>query len=98
MTMFNPAHPGEILKELIIEALDLTITDAAQHLNISRKTLSKVLNARGSITPEMAVRLELAFGKPSAPHWLKLQNAHDLWLMRQGQAALDVSPYQFQQA
>lgn len=73
MTMFNPAHPGEILKKLIIDALGLTITDAANHLNISRKTLSKVLNARGAITPEMAVRLELVFGKPSADHWLRLQ-------------------------
>lgn len=52
--MHNPAHPGEILKELVIEPLGLTITNVAEHLNISRKTLSKVLNARGAITPEMA--------------------------------------------
>lgn len=98
MTMFNPAHPGEILKELIIDALGLTITDAANHLNISRKTLSKVLKARGAITPEMAVRLELVFGKPSADHWLRLQNAYDLWQMRQHQDELNVSPYNFQMA
>ena len=98
MTMYNPAHPGEILKELIIDALGLTITDAAKHLNISRKTLSKVLNARGAITPEMAVRLELVFGKPSADHWLRLQNAYDLWQMRQHQDELNVSPYNFQMA
>ena len=98
MTMFNPAHPGEILKELIIDSLGLTITDAANHLNISRKTLSKVLNARGAITPEMAVRLELVFGKPSADHWLRLQNAYDLWQMRQHQDELNVSPYNFQMA
>ena len=98
MTMFNPAHPGEILKELIIDALGLTITDAANHLNISRKILSKVLNARGAITPEMAVRLELVFGKPSADHWLRLQNAYDLWQMRQHQDELNVSPYNFQMA
>ena len=98
MTMFNPAHPGEILKELIIDALGLTITDTANHLNISRKTLSKVLNARGAITPEMAVRLELVFGKPSADHWLRLQNAYDLWQMRQHQDELNVSPYNFQMA
>lgn len=65
MTIFNPAHPGGILKKLIIDALGLTITDAANHLDISRKTLPKVLNVRGAITPEMAVRLELVFGKPS---------------------------------
>lgn len=78
MTMFNPAHPGEILKELVIDSLELTITDVAKHLEVSRKTLSKILNAKGSVTPEMAVRLELVFGKPSADHWLRLQNAHDL--------------------
>tara|TARA_R110001583_G_C5523913_1_gene397852 strand:- start:129 stop:425 length:297 start_codon:yes stop_codon:yes gene_type:complete len=93
MNMHNPAHPGEILKELIIAALDLTITDAANHLNISRKTLSKVLNGKGAVTPEMALRLELVFAKPSADHWLRLQNAYDLWQTRQTQASLQVLPY-----
>ncbi|MES9903046.1 MAG: HigA family addiction module antitoxin [Sedimenticola sp.] len=78
MNMHNPAHPGEILKELVIEPLGITITNVSEHLNISRKTLSKVLNGRGSITPEMALRLELAFKNPSADHWLRLQNAYDL--------------------
>lgn len=93
MAMHNPAHPGEILKELIIESLDLTITDVAQHLDVSRKTLSKVLNARGSITPEMALRLELVFNKPSADHWLRLQSAYDLWHTRQHQDSINVMPY-----
>ena len=93
MSMHNPAHPGEILKELLIDPLDLTITDASEHLNVSRKTLSKVLNGRGSITPEMALRLELAFKKPSADHWLRLQNAYDLWRFRQNKADLHVQPY-----
>ena len=93
MSMHNPAHPGEILKELLIDPLDLTITDASEHLNVSRKTLSKVLNGRGSITPEMALRLELVFKKPSADHWLRLQNAYDLWRSRQNKADLHVQPY-----
>lgn len=96
MAMHNPAHPGEILKELVLEPMELTITDVAKHLDISRKTLSKVLNGKGAITPEMALRLELAFGKPSANHWLKLQNAYDLWQIRQSQNTLNVSPYNFQ--
>ncbi|WP_114416399.1 HigA family addiction module antitoxin [Marinospirillum perlucidum] len=98
MAMFNPAHPGEILKELVIEAMELTVTDVAEHLGISRKTLSKILNTRGSITPEMAVRLELVFGKPSADHWLRLQSAYDLWQARQQQDHLGVSPYNLQTA
>lgn len=94
MTMHNPAHPGEILRELLIDPLKLTITDVAEHLNISRKTLSKVLNGRGSVTSEMALRLELAFNRPSADHWLRLQNAFDLWGSRQNTADLQVEPYQ----
>jgi len=93
MSMHNPAHPGEILKELVIAPLELTITDASEHLNISRKTLSKVLNGRGAITPEMALRLELVFKKPSADHWLRLQNAYDLWQSRQNKSDLHVLPY-----
>jgi addiction module HigA family antidote len=93
MSTFNPAHPGEVLKELVIDSLELTITDVAKHLDVSRKTLSKVLNAKGSVTPEMAVRLELAFGKPSADHWLRLQNAHDLWQTRKEKSSLNVLPY-----
>jgi addiction module HigA family antidote len=92
--MHNPAHPGEILKELVIEPMELTITDVSEHLNVSRKTLSKVLNGRGSVTPEMAMRLELAFKKPSADHWLRLQNAYDLWLVREQQSELHVQPYE----
>ena len=93
MAMHNPAHPGEILKGLVIEPLELTITDVATHLDVSRKTLSKVVNCKASITPEMAVRLELVFGKPSADHWLRLQNAFDLWKTRQNKDALNVDPY-----
>ena len=92
MSMHDPAHPGEILKELVIEPLDLSITDAARHLGVSRKTLSKVLNARGAITPEMALRLEMTFDKPNAAHWLRLQNAYDLWRTRQRSTAIHVTP------
>ena len=98
MNMYNPAHPGEILKELVIEPLGLTITDVSERLNVSRKTLSKILNGRGAITPEMAVRLELAFKKPSADHWLRLQNAYDLWSSRQNKSHLKVQPYQLNYA
>lgn len=98
MNMYNPAHPSDILKELVIEPLELTITDVSEHLNVSRKTLSKVLNGRGAITPEMAVRLELAFEKPSADHWLRLQNAYDLWNSRQNKRNLKVQPYQLNYA
>lgn len=92
MSMHDPAHPGEILKELVLEPLGLTVTRAAHHLGVSRKTLSKVLNGRGAITPEMALRLEIALGKPDAAHWLRLQNAHDLWHTRRRATGLQVTP------
>ncbi len=83
MSIFNPVHPGEILRHDILEPLGVSIVDAANSLDISRKTLSKICNGNGAITPEMAVRLELAFGKPSAQQWLKLQTAYDLNLANQ---------------
>jgi antitoxin HigA-1 len=98
MSMRNPSHPGEILKELVIDPLGLTVTDVADKLNISRKTLSKVINSRSGITPEMAVRLEMAFSKPAADHWLRLQNAYDLWHARKHKTALKVQPFKIKAA
>ena len=92
MTMHNPAHPGEILKELVIEPLGLSVTEAASRLGVSRTSLSKVLKRRGTVTPEMAVRLEMTFGKPKAARWLRLQNAYELWQTRQRSADIHLSP------
>ena len=57
MTMHNPPHPGEIIRELCLEALHLSVTDAAAGLGVTRKTLSAILNGRAGVSPEMAVRL-----------------------------------------
>jgi len=92
MNMHNPAHPGEILRELVMEPLGLSVTEAARHLGVSRTSLSKVLNGHGAVTPEMALRLEMTFGKPNAAHWLRLQNAYDLWQTRQRSPGIHVSP------
>ena len=62
MSMHNPAHPGEILKTLVIEPLGLSVMETAQRLGVSRKSLSRVVNCRGGVTPEMALRLEMTFG------------------------------------
>lgn len=98
MSTHNPAHPGEILKELIIEPLELTITDVSKHLGVSRKALSKILKGQGAINAEMALRLELIFKNPSADHWLRLQNAYDIWQARQSRSNLQVQPYEFNHA
>jgi addiction module HigA family antidote len=73
-----PCHPGRIIKGLYLEPMGLTVTSLAEHLGVSRKTLSKVVNERGSITPDMAQRLGLAFN--TGPElWLNLQRNRDLW-------------------
>jgi len=78
MLMHNPPHPGEILRGLCLEPLNLSVTDAATALGVSRKTLSAILNGRAGISPEMAVRLSIAF-KTSAESWLNQQVQYDLW-------------------
>ncbi len=80
--MYNPPHPGEVLREEILKPLGLTVTMSARLLGISRKSLSKIVNGQGGITPEMAIRLEMAF-KLSAESWLRHQAMYDLWQTRQ---------------
>ncbi len=78
MVMHNPPHPGEAIRELCIEPLGLTVTDAAKGLGVSRKTLSALLNGHFGISPEMAIRLSKGFGG-SAESWLIQQSQYDLW-------------------
>ena len=75
--MHNPPHPGEILRELCIDPLDLTVTQAAAALGVSRKTLSSILNGRSGISAEMAIRLSIAFNT-TAESWLLQQLQYDL--------------------
>lgn len=82
MEMYNPPHPGEIIKELCLEPLGINLTQAAKALGVSRKTLSSIINGRARVTPEMAIRLSLAFGT-SAESWLNQQSQYDLWETRQ---------------
>jgi addiction module HigA family antidote len=89
MRMHNPPHPGEIIKSLCLEPLEVTVTDAAKALGVSRKTLSAILNGRAGISPEMAVRLSIAFGT-SAESWLNQQLQYDLWHAEQGRKQLRV--------
>jgi len=85
--MFNPPHPGETLREDVLPALGLTVTEAARQLGVARATLSRVLNGKAAISPEMALRLEAWLGGPakgpSAETWLRGQVAYDMWRARQ---------------
>ena len=81
MPMHNPPHPGEILQVLWLDPMGISITAASQALGVSRRTLSKIINGRSSLTPEMAMRLARAFGT-SPESWLAHQAAYDLWQLR----------------
>jgi antitoxin HigA-1 len=89
MRMYNPPHPGEVLKTLCLEPINLSVTDAAKALDVSRKTLSAILNGRAGISPEMAVRFSIAFGT-SAESWLSQQMQYDLWHAEQRRKKLRV--------
>ena len=82
MEMHNPTHPGEVLKELYLEPLGLSVTEAAAALGVSRKTLSALINGRYGVSPNMAIRLSKAFGT-SPRLWLNMQQNYDLWVAKQ---------------
>jgi antitoxin HigA-1 len=88
-SMYNPPHPGEILRALCLVPLSLSVTDAAKALGVSRKSLSAILNGRGGISPEMAVRLSIAFDT-TAESWLNLQVRFDLWRAEKRRKSLRV--------
>lgn len=88
--MHNPPHPGEILRSVCLEPLGLSVTDAAKALGVSRKTLSAVLNGRAGISPEMAVRLSIAFDT-SSESWLNQQVQYHLWRAEKRRKSLRVS-------
>jgi len=82
MRMYSPPHPGEIVREFCIEPLNLSVTEAAEALGVTRKTLSTLLNGRSGISPEMALRLSKVFGR-TPEGWLRLQLQFDLWKTQQ---------------
>ena len=80
--MHTPAHPGEILKSMYMEPLNVTITQVAEALNVSRKHVSSIVNGRSPVTPDMAARIAGVFAtEPDI--WINLQAQYDLWKVRQ---------------
>jgi len=93
MQMYNPPHPGRILKEAL-ENVPTTVTDFAAHIGVSRVNLSRVLNCRAGITPDMSIKLSEAFGQDSPDIWFKMQNAHDFWQAAQAKKRRKIRPIQ----
>ena len=83
MTMFNPPHPGSILKEDLLPELGIGVTEAAIQLGVSRVALSRVINGRAAISEDMALRLEAWMNDSSAETWVRMQAEYDLWQARQ---------------
>ena len=87
MNMYNLPHPCEVLNELCIKPVGASITDADKALDVSRKTLSSIINCRSGISPEMAILLSIAFDT-SAESWLHQQTQYDLWKAEQHRSEL----------
>ena len=88
--MHNPPHPGEVLRKLCLEPLGLSVTRAAKGLGVSRNTLSNLLNGQTGISPEMAVRLSIAFDT-TPESWMNQQVQYDLWKAKRHRSEMNVT-------
>jgi antitoxin HigA-1 len=93
MPMKNPPHPGRAIKDACLDPLELSITEGAEVLGVARHTLSRVINGQAALSPEMAIRLEKAFGG-TADSWLRMQTAYDLARVRATADQIDVDRYE----
>ena len=92
MPMKKPPHPGRSIKDACLDPMGLTVTEGAAALGVARHTLSRVINGQAGVSPDMAIRLEKAFGS-SADSWLRMQSAYELALARQHEDEIDVRRY-----
>jgi len=91
MTMHEPLHPGEIVKDALIDGAGLSVTEAASKLDISRTALSRLLNCHVSISPEMALRLSKLL-RTSIEMWINIQAQYDTWKIRKMSDKIKVKP------
>jgi antitoxin HigA-1 len=96
MEMYNPAHPGAVLKD-VLEGIPMTVGEFAAHIGVSRNTLSRILNERASVTPEMSIKIAEALGQEQTDIWFKIQNKHDFWHAKQAKRT-KVRPIKIKQA
>lgn len=89
MVMKNPPHPGEVIRHEILEPLNMSVTDAARALGVTRPALSNMLNGKSSLTPEMALRIEKAYG-PRMEHLMKMQLAYEIAQTRAREKSIKV--------
>ena len=92
MAMYNPPHPGEVIRELCLQPLGISVTDAAKGLGVTRKALSELLNGKSGVSPSMAMRLAIAFDT-SPESWLNMQQQYDLYRARKNPALRRVKKF-----
>ena len=97
MTMHNPPHPGEFIRETYIEPFGISIRSLAENLDVSPSTLARIINRRSAISPEMALRLSKAIGR-SPESWLAMQHSYDLWIAQKSADLSDVRKVKFEAA
>jgi addiction module HigA family antidote len=90
--MKNPPHPGELIRTEVVAALELTVAQAAKILHVRPATLSDLMNGKAALTPEMALRIEKAFG-PDMDHLLRMQLAYDVAQIRKRAKEIKVQRY-----
>lgn len=94
MTMYNPPHPGEIIRNVYLEATDLSIRQIAEMMDISASSLNRLVNGKSSISPEMAIRLSICLGR-SPESWLAMQDHYDLWNAKKQLNVKNIKSLQF---
>lgn len=90
--MLKPVHPGEFLREEVISANNLNVTEAAEHLGVSRQALSALLNERAALSPDMAIRIEKAFGLPLET-MMRMQSNYDIACAQARRGEISISAY-----
>jgi len=94
MSMYNPPHPGEFIREVYIEPFALSSRKVAKNLDVSPSTIARLLNGTSNISPEMALRLSQVFGR-SPESWMSMQDNYSLWMARQNTDLSGVEKLQF---
>lgn len=92
MAIYTPLHPGEIIKEILIEGAGLSVTQAADKLGINRTTLSRLINGHMGISPDMALRLSKLLPHSDIALWLNLQRDYDIWQILKSNRKLNIKP------
>ena len=95
MTMNNPPHPGEFIRETYIEPFDISIRSLAEYLGVAASTLARIVAERSAVSPEMALRLSKALGR-SPESWLAMQDNYDLWRARKSADLANVRKIRFE--